>query len=167
MTQRDVKDTIFLISRATSNDGRTLATNEVQPTFLFLYALLCLVAQTCTTLCDPIDCSPPGSSIHGILQARILEWIAIPSSRLFRYIQPQIRCNSHFSLGHMWGAQPDSCQAKFSGHKTRQKKDNSSSWERKDWQPMSIWKQIHESKFKDLILTIFSFKSEFGKEVTM
>ena len=38
-----------------------------------------LVAQSCLTLCDPIDCGPPGSSIHGILQARILVWVAIPS----------------------------------------------------------------------------------------
>ena len=35
------------------------------------------VAQLCPTLCDPMDCSPPGSSVHGILQARILEWVAI------------------------------------------------------------------------------------------
>ena len=39
------------------------------------------VAQSCPTLCDPMDCSPPGSSVHGILQARTLEWVAIPSSR--------------------------------------------------------------------------------------
>ena len=38
------------------------------------------VAQSRPTLCDPMDCSPPGSSVHGILQARILEWVAIPSS---------------------------------------------------------------------------------------
>ena len=38
-------------------------------------------AQSCPTLCDPMNCSPPGSSVHGILQARILEWIAIPFSR--------------------------------------------------------------------------------------
>ena len=38
-------------------------------------------AQLCPILCDPMDCSPPGSSIHGILQARILEWITIPFSR--------------------------------------------------------------------------------------
>ena len=37
--------------------------------------------QSCPTLWDTIDCSPPGSSVHGILQARILEWIAIPFSR--------------------------------------------------------------------------------------
>ena len=37
--------------------------------------------QSCPTLCDPMDCSPPGSSVHGILQARILECVAMPSSR--------------------------------------------------------------------------------------
>ena len=40
-----------------------------------------LAAQYCLTLCDLMDCSPPGSSVHGILQARILEWVAIPFSR--------------------------------------------------------------------------------------
>ena len=39
------------------------------------------VAQSCPTLCNPVDCSPPGSSVHGILQARILEWVAISFSR--------------------------------------------------------------------------------------
>ena len=39
------------------------------------------VAQSCLTLCNPVDCSAPGSSIHGILQARILEWVAISFSR--------------------------------------------------------------------------------------
>ena len=37
--------------------------------------------QSSPILCDPVDCSPPGSSAHGILQARILEWVAMPSSR--------------------------------------------------------------------------------------
>ena len=40
-----------------------------------------LVAQSCPTLCEPMDCSLPGSSVHGIFQARILEWIAISFSR--------------------------------------------------------------------------------------
>ena len=39
------------------------------------------VAQSCPTLCDPTDCSLPGSSIHGIFQARVLEWVAIAFSR--------------------------------------------------------------------------------------
>ena len=37
--------------------------------------------QLCVTLCDPMDCSPPGSSVQGILQARILEWVVMPFSR--------------------------------------------------------------------------------------
>ena len=38
-----------------------------------------LVTQLCPTVCNPMDCSPPVSSAHGILQASILEWVAIPS----------------------------------------------------------------------------------------
>ena len=39
------------------------------------------VLQSCLTVCDPMDCSPPDSPVHGILQARILEWVATPSCR--------------------------------------------------------------------------------------
>ena len=39
------------------------------------------ITQLCSTLCNPMDYSPPSSSVHGILQARILEWVAIPFSR--------------------------------------------------------------------------------------
>ena len=42
---------------------------------------MCMCAQSCPTLSDPMGCSPPGSSVHGLLQARILEWIAISFSR--------------------------------------------------------------------------------------
>ena len=41
-----------------------------------------LIAQSCLTLWDPMDCSSPDSSVHGILQARVLEWVAIPSRRI-------------------------------------------------------------------------------------
>ena len=41
---------------------------------------VCVHAQLCLTAQYPVDCSPPGSSVHEILQARILEWVAIPSS---------------------------------------------------------------------------------------
>ena len=40
-----------------------------------------LVAQSCLTLCNPMDCSLPGPAVHGMLQAGILEWVAIPFSR--------------------------------------------------------------------------------------
>ena len=42
---------------------------------------VCVFAQSYLTLHDPMDCSPPGSSVHGILQARIPEWVAVPFSR--------------------------------------------------------------------------------------
>ena len=42
---------------------------------------VCFVSRSCPTLCDLMNCSPPGSSVHEILQARILEWVALPSSR--------------------------------------------------------------------------------------
>ena len=47
-----------------------------------IYACVCAQSlQSCLTLCNPVDCSPPGSSVYGILQARILEWVATSSSR--------------------------------------------------------------------------------------
>ena len=46
-----------------------------------IYVCMCSVVQSCLTLCDPIGCSPPGYSVHGIFQARILKWVAISSSR--------------------------------------------------------------------------------------
>ena len=54
--------------------------------YFFLFYILdflqfCSVTQSYPTVCDPMDCSPPGSSVHGILQARVLEWVAIPFSR--------------------------------------------------------------------------------------
>ena len=57
--------------------------NENTLAFSFL-ACACMWAklpQACLTLCNPMNCSPPGSSVYGTLQARILEWLALPSSR--------------------------------------------------------------------------------------
>ena len=48
--------------------------------FIFIY-MYAKSLQSCPTLCDPMNCSLPGSSVHGVLQARILEWVAMPSSR--------------------------------------------------------------------------------------
>ena len=54
------------------------------PAYLIYKQSACMCAQSlqsCSTLCDPMECSPPVSSAHGILQARILEWVTMPSSR--------------------------------------------------------------------------------------
>ena len=48
---------------------------------VYLWHVLCSDAQPCPTLCKPMDCSPPGSSVNRISQARILEWVGISSSR--------------------------------------------------------------------------------------
>ena len=61
-----------------------------------------LVVQSRPILCDPIDCSPPGSSVHGILQARILEWVAIPffqgSSRPRKWAHVSCIAGSFFTV---------------------------------------------------------------------
>ena len=57
---------------------------------------VCVCAQSCPTLCNPMDCCLPGSSVHGILQARILEWIAISFSGVLP--DPGIKSRSLASL---------------------------------------------------------------------
>ena len=54
---------------------------KLQPSLGIVCVLYVLVIQSCSTLCDHKDCSPLGFSVHGILQAKILEWIASPLSR--------------------------------------------------------------------------------------
>ena len=49
--------------------------------FLGICMYACSVTESCLTLCNPMDCSPPGSSVHGTFQARVLEWVAISFSR--------------------------------------------------------------------------------------
>ena len=65
--------------------------------------------QLCLTLCDPIDCSLPGSSFHGIFQARILEWVAMPSSGDLlspgtESMSPAL-AGEFFTTSTTWGAQ--------------------------------------------------------------
>ena len=57
------------------------AIQQVLADYLFYISCCCLVTPSCQTFCDPMDCSQPGFSVHGIFQAGILEWIAIPVSR--------------------------------------------------------------------------------------
>ena len=59
-----------------AEDGMVSITNSMDMCYACAQSL-----QSCLTLCDPMDCSLPGSSVHEILQKRILEWVAMPSSR--------------------------------------------------------------------------------------
>ena len=67
----------------------------------------CLVTQSCLTLCDPTDCSPWGSSVHGISQARILEWVTLSFSRSYwpRH-QTHISCIGSQNLYHWATGKP-------------------------------------------------------------
>ena len=70
--------------------------------------VLCVCAkllQSRPTLCDLMDCSLSGSSVHGILQARILEWVAMPSSRGSSQPRdwPSLLCLLHWQAGHLEG----------------------------------------------------------------
>ena len=69
------------------------ATNPFTFSFRLNDGFVCFVAQSCLTLCVPTDYSPPGSSVHGIFQARILEWDAISYSRG----SSRVRDQTHFS----------------------------------------------------------------------
>ena len=77
-----------MIISENSKNKRTKWSNPVREkkhthTHTYIRTLvLVLVAQSCLTLCYPMDCSPPGSSVHGILQSRKLEWVAILFSNL-------------------------------------------------------------------------------------
>ena len=79
---------LFSPKKPYSESHRPLKSRNQQRQFSFTYVLverkwynaLCSVAQSRPTLCDPVDC-PPGSFVHGLLQTRILEWVATYSSR--------------------------------------------------------------------------------------
>ena len=62
------------------------------------------VAQSCPTLSDPMDCSPPGSSVHGIFQARVLEWVAIVFSKAFAMALKLPSCGNWLSVLYMVAA---------------------------------------------------------------
>ena len=74
-----------------------------------------LVAQLCPTLCHPMDCSPPGSSVHGIFQARILEWVVISFSKgsSWPMDRTHVSCIGRQILHH-WTTWEALCLAQFS-----------------------------------------------------
>ena len=63
---------------------------------ILLKWLKVLAAQSCLTLCDPMDCRLPDFSVHGILQARILEWVTIPFSRI-SFLPRDLTCVSNIA----------------------------------------------------------------------
>ena len=66
-------------------------------------AFACLATSAVSTLCDRMDCSPPGSSVHGMLQARVLEWVAMSFSRGSSQPRDQtcVSCLLHWQAGSL------------------------------------------------------------------
>ena len=99
--------------------------------------LLRVITQSWPTLCDPMNCSPPGSSSHGILQARILEWVAIPFSR--GSSQPRDRTPVSHTAGRfftVWATR-EACLKLSETFNLKQKK-----------QKQYLWSTIKESTIK-------------------
>ena len=69
-----------LVQKSMSNGSRP-STLVAPVSYLFFLLVCAKLLHLCPTLWDPMDCSPPGSSVHRILQARLLEWVAISFSR--------------------------------------------------------------------------------------
>ena len=69
------------VSGRTGNKTKDWIVDYLRPSQLWCLCVWCTHTQSCLTLCNPMDCSPPGSSVHGTVQARKLEWVAIPFSR--------------------------------------------------------------------------------------
>ena len=74
------------------------------PSILLFMCMCAQSHQSCPTLCDPLDCSLPGSSVHGIFQARILEWLAISFSRGSSW--PKDRSHVPCIAGRFFTAEP-------------------------------------------------------------
>ena len=75
---KDLHLGVMKMAKDTASNSRT---GETDSSLLVVCESVCVCAQSCPTLCSPIDCGPPDSSVHGISQARTLERVAISSSR--------------------------------------------------------------------------------------
>ena len=109
------------------------------------------VAQLCPILCDPLDCRPPGSSVHGILQARILEWVAISVSRLIKLTK-----NKHKE--RILKAVREKQQVAYKGNPICLTADLSTSTQqtRRDWQ--DVFKVLKRKNLQPRLLARISFK---------
>ena len=115
-TDERIKDVVYLYNGILLSHKK----NEIMPfptTWMDLETIILSevnqseATQSCPTLGDPVDCSPPGSSVPGILQARILEWVAVPSSRGSSQARDgtQVSCTARDSLPSGPAGKPKTC----------------------------------------------------------
>ena len=106
--------------------------------------IIFLLIIMCPTLCAPLSCSPPGSSVHGIFQARIPEWVAISSSREFSKPRDQIRASCVSCIaGRFFTTEPPgkpkcfTCISLISSHNNPQR------WDQKVRRRMTVTRLVH------------------------
>ena len=122
----------------------------------------CLAAQSCPTLCDPMDCSPPGSSVHGISQVRILEWVAISFSMGSSQLRDQT-CVSCFAGGFFTTEPPGKNRTEFLLPNTASCRPNKNTeWTStiqkntlKLWLVPLLWFNPLRAKFSFISVTLF------------
>ena len=83
--QAEVRTAVLVAGAGKGAGSLEVMSSHPQWGFWLAESLSFVLTQLCPTLCDPVDSSPPGSFVHGIFQARILEWVAIYSSRGFSW----------------------------------------------------------------------------------
>ena len=103
---RSILPQIPFLSRLPHNTEQSSLCYTVDSWLLTLNIAVCICVraqslQSCPAFCDPMDCSLPGSSVHGILQAGILEWVVMPSSRESSQPRDQTH-NSYISCIGRW-----------------------------------------------------------------
>ena len=100
----------------------------------------CSVFQLCLTLCDPLDCRPPGSPVPGVLQAKILEWVAVSSSSRSSQHRDRthVSCTDKQSLYH-W--------ATWEAHWSVLTEAKPTHKERQGWDNFVHWKTIYYSRY--------------------
>ena len=109
---------LFLVFGFVFTDGLVVIISHLEFPAVWGYCVCAQLLQLCPNVCNPLVYSPPGSSVHGILQARILEWTAMPFFQEIFPIQGSNQCLLHLLhcrqiLDH-WGIQEDRVQNGFS-----------------------------------------------------
>ena len=125
-----------------------------------------LAAKSCPLFCDPVDCNPPGSSVHGITQARILEWVAISLSSVSSQPRDQtcVSCVGRQVLYHL--SHHGSLQTSYKGKKeliNPVAHSNTKTWVTiQFWKTWNLWKTtvIYTSKFSFLFLNLAFYLME-------
>ena len=102
--------------------------------------------QLYPTLCSPMDCSPPGPSVHGIFQARILEWVAMPSSRGYSPSRDRTHDSCISSLaGRFFTAEPPRSPKEWACIRTNPRATQTLA-ERSLWETWPLCEHKHESR---------------------